>query len=232
MNKIVLIIFGIFITIALLVGLFNYSIILELKKDTAKANSLSESRDIELAETIQYLKAKADILEAQQQIFMQEEYDFLLFLRDNMTIVKSGSTSKEVLNTTKSSEALSYALNHGNVVIMSYGNYTLDSDVILESKSNVILDGQGSVLNRNGYSISFVSDHYSNNSNNQIRNFVVRNGTIKLEESFRATFENMGFEDCESATEVLNTNTWSEATKFGNCYWENFQTALTFKTPT
>ena len=288
MNKIVLTIFGIFIAIALVVGLYNYSIILEVKEDTtrelyliestnaeltakidvlesknaelaknisllestnteltakidvlestnaelAKNISLLESTNTDLAETTLMLKAKTDVLEEQQQSLLQEEYDFLLFSRDNMTIVKSGITGKEDLETTKFSEALQYVRDNGKVVIFAMGSYDLDSEVIFESKSNMILDGQGSILNLNGYPISFVSDHYDNNSNNQIRNFVVRNGTIKLEDSFMATFENMVFEDCESAIEVSNTNTWSETTKFENCYWENCQTGLTFKTPT
>ncbi len=288
MNKIVFLIFGIFITVALLVGLYNYSIILEVKEDTTqelslleitnsdlvenislleRANadlaknislleitnsdlvenisllervtsdlannfSLLENKYGDLAETTQILKTRTDILEDQQQSLLQEEYDFLLFSRGNMTIVKSGITGKEVLKTTKFSEALQHVRDNGKIVIFAMGSYDLDSEVIFESKSNMILDGQGSVINLNGYAISFVSDHYSNNSNNQIRNFVIRNGTINLEDAFRATFEKMVFEDCESAIEVSNTYTWSEATKFENCYWENCRTGLTFKEPT
>jgi len=272
-NKIVLIIFGICITIALSAGLYTYTIILRVKEDTTQDISLLNSTNAELADTIlrlkenisslnstnaeladtilrlkenisslnstnMELKAKTDILEEQQQSLLQEDYDFLLFSKYNVTLaatkyyVKSGLTSNEEFETTKFSEALQYALDNGKVVIMPSGSYGLNSDVIFDSKSNVILDGQGAVLNLNGYAISFVSDNYDNNSNNQIRNFVVCNGTFKLENSFRATFENIIFEDCESAIEISNTNTWSEATKLENIYWENCQTALTFKTPT
>ena len=170
MNKIVLTIVGIFIAIALVVGLYNYSIILEVKEDTtrelyliestnaeltakidvlesknaelAKNISLLESTNTELAETTLMLKAKTDVLEEQQQSLLQEEYDFLLFSRDNMTIVKSGITGKEDLETTKFSEALQYVRDNGKVVIFAMGSYDLDSEVIFESKSNMILDGQ------------------------------------------------------------------------------------------
>jgi len=255
-NKIVLIIFGICITIALLAGLYTYTIILRVNEDMTQDISLLNSTNMELADTIlrlkedttqdisllnstnTELKAKIDILEKQQQSLLQEEYDFLLFSKYNVTLaatkyyVKSGLTGNEEFETTKFSEALQYALDNGKVVIMPSGSYDLNSDVIFDSKSNVILDGQGAVLNLNNFAISFVSDNYDKNSNNQIRNFVIRNGTFKLENSFRATFENIIFEDCESAIEVSNTNTWSEATKLENIYWENCQTALTFKTPT
>ena len=211
MNKIIIIIFGIFITITLLLGIINYS-------------------------SISLLTYRDGILEEQQQSLRLKKYDFLLFSRSNNApttyIVKSGLTSNDVFETTEFSMALTYAFDHGEVVIITRGNYALDSNLILDSKSNVILDGQGSILNLNNNSISFKSDHYIKNNNNQIRNFIVRNGTFKLENSFRATFENMIFEDCESAIEISNTNTWSEATKLENVYWGNCKSALIFKTPT
>ena len=217
MNKTILIIFGIFITIALLFGFINYS-------------------------SISLLTFRDGILEKQQQSLRLEQYDLLLFSRPSMPLmsggtatkyyVKSGLTSDEVFESTKFSKALEYALTHGKVVILRPGNYSLDSNVIINNRSNLILDGQTSTLHLTNHTISFRSNHYANNTNNQIRNFIVRNGTFRLENSFRATFENMIFEDSESATEISNTNMWSEATKLENVYWGNCKTALTFKTPT
>ena len=256
--KTISIIFGICITIALLGAIYNHIIFLQLKEDTNQEIfslnitniklaettqllkedfTLLNNSNIELSETSKLLKEKTDILQAQQQSLLTEEYDFLLFPRYNNTsvkyYVKSGITGNEEWNTTNFSEALKYALDRGKVVTMKRESYALDSDVILHSKSNIILDGQGATLNFNGHFIHFRSDNYDMNSNNQIRNFVIQNGTLKLENSFRATIENMIFEDCESAIELSNTNNmWSEATKLENIYTENCSTSLTFKTPT
>jgi len=244
MNKIVSIIFGIFITIALLVGLFNYTFTLGVKEDTAQDLSLLESTDTELTNKVDELEStdteltnKVDELEEQLQSVLPEEYDFLLSSRYNVTsattiyYVKSGVTGREE-EKTEFSEALQYALENGRVVMMSPGSYDLNSDITIENKSNIILDGLGAILNLNGYSISFVSDSYVNNSNNQIRNFVLSNGTFRLENSFRATAENMIFENCESAIEISNTHDWSEYTKLENTQWNNCSTSITFKTPT
>lgn len=230
MNKIISIIFGFCITIALVVGLLNYSLFLELKEHTSEEITLLKTNDEALA-------AKTHILGQQQQKLLNEEYDFLIFIRQNMTtpkhyVVKSGTTGEEVLIATRLSEVFHSTSDRGKTVIMQRGIYDLDSDVELDSKSNMILDGQGSILNLNGYRITFTSNNFTQNSNNQIRNFVMKNGTFSLENSFRATIESMIFENCKSAIEISNTQMWSEATKLENVYWENCQTALTFKTPT
>jgi hypothetical protein len=285
----IIMVFGICIAIALLIGLFNYIIILGIKEDmTQEISSLNATNAI-LAETILKLKedfsslnatnailaetilklkedfsslnatnailaetvlrlkedlsllkgtnaelaSKVSVLAEQLVSSLPEEYDYLLSSRDAKYYVKSGVSGEQVLETADFSKALSYVFaNNGKVVIISSGNYTLNSDITIENKSDVILDGLGAILNLNGYSISFESNHYANNSNNQIRNFVVINGTFRLENSFRATVENMVFEECESAIEIANTETWSEGTKIENVYWENCMVALTFKTPT
>jgi hypothetical protein len=225
-NKKIKIFFAICILIIFFAIIYNYSSILGLKEDVSKEISLLKSANLEL-------ETKSEILHKQQQNLLKEEYDFLIFFR-NLTgkyYVKSGITSNEEFETTEFSEALEYALDFGKVVILSSGSYDLNSDVVIQGKSNIILDGQGAILNLNDYSIVVVSDGYDTNNNNQIRNFVINNGTLKFENSFRATIENMVFENCSSAIEIANTNTWSEATKIENIYWENCQTALSFKTP-
>ena len=125
MNKIVLTIFGIFIAIALVVGLYNYSIILEVKEDTTRELYLIESTNAELAKNISLLestntelRAQIDVLENQPQ-----SYDFLLFSRPNGTatniVVKSGLPGNEEFETTNLSEALEYAFNNdGRIVKM------------------------------------------------------------------------------------------------------------------
>jgi hypothetical protein len=239
------VILGTCVTIAILVGLFNYFIILDVKEDTVhdisslntRLNVLnSTDRDLLSKFTIlnitdSELLGKLEVLEELLQSSLPEEYDYLLSSRESRYYVKSGVNGTQMLVTTEFSEAFQYALDNGRVVIISSGSYVLNSDITIKNKSNIVLDGFGAVLNLNDHSISVLSNHYANNSNNQIRNFVVINGTFRFENSFKATVENMFFADCESAIEIANTDTWSEATKLENIYWENCQTALTFKTP-
>ena len=226
--------------ISISVAIYNSIMIEDVKEETFLDISLLNSRVAELTENTELLEAKTLILEEQQQSLTQQEYDFLIYKQNKTStdssfskyFVKSGLNGAEIFEMPKFSDALVYALEKGNSVILSFGTYELHSDVVIEKKSNMILDGQGSIINQNGFSISFISDSHENNTNNQIQNFIIRNGTIRLENSFRATLQNMVFQDCKSAIEISNTNTWSEATKLENIYWENCQTGLTFKTPT
>lgn len=242
MKKIFLIVLIIFslTAIALLAAINNYVAINELKDETANNISLLNRTDSNLINRNELLETRTAILEKQQQSLMQEEYDFLVYKTDKILKndsssstyhVKSGSNVSDIFVSANFAEALNYAFDEGNVIMLTSGNYNLNSDIIIEDKSNLIFDGHSSVLNMNGFSISFVSDNYAYNSNNLIQNLIVINGTFILENSFKATLQNMIFEDCTSAIEVSNTNTWSEGTKVENVYWGNCQSALTFKTP-
>ena len=254
-NKTISIILVICITIALLAGLYNYTIILGLNEDISLLEStnieltdridLLESTNIELADTIlelnediYLLERKSTELAAEIDVFsnQQKSYDFLLFYRFDDTatknyVLQSGVGGNEEMNTPSLSEALKYASNKGKIVKFKSGTYDLDADVIFDSKSNLILDGQKSNLILHDHLILFVSDHYEKNYNNQIRNFNLINGTLKIENGFMNTIADMTFIDCESAIEVLNTNTWTEYTKVENVYFINCQMCITFKTP-
>lgn len=243
-NKIISIIVAICITSAFLVGLYDYIIIVGLQEQINEQNEIITSQ----ADTIKDLSEKIsvvnntnaelisrlDFLESRQQ-----SYGNLLFYRfDNSAVkiyvVQSGNTVVEDFETTSLKEALEYVSNNIETknVKFKYGVYDLDSDVTFNSKSDLILDGQNSELHLNGHTVLFWSESHEKNSHNQICNFNVYNGTFRLENSFDATFENINFENCKSASEVSNTNEWSEFTKFINVNWNNCQTGITLKSPT
>jgi uncharacterized coiled-coil protein SlyX len=256
-NKIISIILVICITIALLAGLYNYTIILGLNEDI----SLLESTNTELTARIDFLESKNTefaytIIELNEDIDelnttnteltaeidvlsnQQHSYDLLLFTKlNNATtknyVIQSGNNGTIELETPKFSEALEYISNNdAKTVKLKSGTYDLDADVTFDSKSYLIFDGQQSIINLNGHFILFDSDDHEKNRNNQVKNFNFYNGTFALENSLGTTIEDCNFVNCESAVEILNTHTWSEANKLENNFWNNCQTAITFKTPT
>jgi len=234
-NIIVFIIFGICITIALLAVLHNYTTILGLTQDTTQDVSSLENTTIELEKTILLLETKIYILEEQQQFLLQEEYDYFIYSEgegNNKTYsAKSGSTSKLAEKGTNLRVAFLIAIYNGQKTVLKSGEYDLYESLNFTNVSNIIVDGQGAILNLHGNSITFFGDSYENNRNIQIKNFVIRNGTLKFENCYRATFSNIIFEDGESMVEVINTNKWSEFIKFEDCSWGNFSTGITVKTP-
>ena len=139
-NKTISIILVICITIALLAGLYNYTIILGLNEDIFLLEStnieltdridLLESTNIELADTIlelnediYLLERKSTELAAEIDVFsnQQKSYDFLLFYRFDDTatknyVLQSGVGGNEEMNTPSLSEALKYASNKGKIV--------------------------------------------------------------------------------------------------------------------
>ena len=218
-NRIISTIFAISIIILLLFGLFNYSVIQGLQEEISSLKNSNMNLNDEL-----------DILSNQKQ-----SYDSLLFTSIDTSGVKNyniqSDLGKIVLKTSSLQEAIMNVSHSGKIVKFKSGIYDLDKDVQINSKSNMIFDGQESTLNLNGHSISVTSDNHENNSYNQVRNFNFYNGTLKFENSYGATVEHCNFVNCISAFEISNTQTWSEFTRIVNVHWNNCRTCLTFKTP-
>ena len=258
-NIIISILVVIFLISALLLGIYNYTTIQELNEDLKSTNieltntinstnedisSLNSTNNrmndtiIGLQEDVSLLNQSNIELIAQNDFLLNQpqSYDFFIFFRFNgvgsKIVVKSGLSNNQEFETSSLFEALLYAFsNDAKIVTMKSGNYVLDSDIYLESKSNIIFEGKNSVVDLNNHTIVFGSDNHLNNSNNQIRNFIFRDGTLKFENSFKATVENVNFKDCESALELSNTNTWTEFTRIVNVFWNNCKTCLTFESP-
>ena len=180
------------------------------------------------------LISKTDIFQAQQYNQLQEEYDFLIYREGDFAeiSVKSGKNNTDVLKMDNLAAAFDYVFKNHRAVKIKSGIYQLDSDLNINNKNDIILEGQGlTILDLNGHTVTFFGNDYLTNGNNKIRNFVIINGTIRFENSYRATLQDTIFFNCTSAIEIANTNKWSEATKLENIHWENCQTAVTFKTP-
>jgi hypothetical protein len=218
------------LSILVMYNFININIFKE--ETTSQISGLSNSNSI-LTEDIQLVKIKTDILESQQQNLLIEDYDYLIYQKQDSAkyFVKSGLNNNEVVEMANLAIAFEFSFENGKIIKLKTGNYELNSNLIINNHRDIILDGQGSTINFNGFSITFSGNDYTKNNNNQIQNFVVINGTFRFENSFRATLKNMIFENCNSAVEVANTNKWSEASKLENIYWENCLTALTFKAP-
>lgn len=58
------------------------------------------------------------------------------------------------------------------------------------------------------------------------------NGTLRIENSFGTTVQDMTFADCSTAIELANTVTWTEGTTIENCRFMNFKEGIAFRTPT
>ncbi len=128
--------------------------------------------------------------------------------------------------------AINYALSHGSSVYLNSGNFTLTEDIVVSNKLNVKIEGDGAVINGDGYKIIVRGDNYTASKYPSISGLTIKDATVRIENSFGATVSNMLFQDCLVGLEFANTDTWSEGTKVENCHFINCTESIAFRTPT
>jgi hypothetical protein len=129
------------------------------------------------------------------------------------------------------SSVINQALDKGNYVYIKSGAYQLTSNVQILNKIKARLISDGATIIGNGYDITIKGDNYTTSQYNEISGFTVVNGTLRVENSFATTISDMAFENCTSALEFANTDTWTEGTKIDNIHFANCNESISFRTP-
>jgi len=160
-----------------------------------------------------------------------EEYDYLIFQDSTLVKAKNGKNGAIDLSSTNASTVMNQAIAQGNNVYIKFGEYTLSSDILVHNKKNARIIGSNASIICNGKKIIVKGDNYTNSQNNILSGLEIVNGTVRIENSFKTTITDMVFRNCTTAIELVNTKTWSEATKIENCYSIDSLVGIVFRTP-
>ena len=134
--------------------------------------------------------------------------------------------------TESASGAINSALSTGKSVYLNPGTYVLIDDVIISNKVNAkIVSNDDATIVGNGKKIIVCGDNYTTSQNAFISGLTLINATIRVENSFGTTIQNIVFENTSTGIEFANTNTWSEYNKVEGCQFINATEGIAFRTP-
>ena len=157
--------------------------------------------------------------------------NYVIFKQDNMYKVKNQINNQVVFESTNASFILNQAIAAGSSVYVEEGDYYLTSDIIILNKNNLRISSGNAKIFGNGNKIVIFGEDYLNSQYNQLTGFEIFNTTLRVENSFGTTISNIKFKNCTTALEVVNTNTWSEATKIVDSHFINCTESIVFRTP-
>jgi len=158
-------------------------------------------------------------------------FDFIIF-KDNTTYkAKNQLSGKIEYESDDASFVINQVINKSNIVYVENGEYLLKSDILIVNKNQIQISSNGAKILGNGKKIVILGDNYTSSQYNQLLGFEVINTTLRIENSFATSISNMIFRNCNTAIEVANSNTWSEATKIVDSHFINCTESIVFKTP-
>lgn len=159
-------------------------------------------------------------------------YDYVLSQNGNSYKLKNMVTGYVAEQKESASVVINSALSLGKSVFLNPGTYVLTSDIVISNKVNAkIISGDDATIIGNGHKIIVHGDDYTTSRNMLISGLKIINGTIRVENSFGSTIQNMVFENTSTGIEYANTNTWSEYNKVEDCQFINATEGIAFRTP-
>jgi hypothetical protein len=158
-------------------------------------------------------------------------FDYVIFQEDGLYKAKNQTSGSVDFASTTASSVISQAVTKGTAVYIKLGIYPLSTDAQAINKKNARIVSDGATIIGNGNKILIKGDNYTYSQYNSISGLKIINGTLRIENSFAVTVTNMVFENCSTALELVNTDTWTEGTKIENCHFINAAEAIAFRTP-
>jgi hypothetical protein len=158
-------------------------------------------------------------------------FDFIIYSEGGTCKLKNMATDSIVYTSKSASDALNQAFAGGNRVCLQKGNYTLTGNVYVTNKINAQIVGSDAQINGGGYKIIIRGDDYTFSKYNSISGFTIIDATVRVENSFMTSISNMVFQDCQTAIEFANSNTWSEGSKIADCHFIRTTEGIAFRTP-
>jgi len=184
--------------------------------------------------TLDSTRALQDKLDTLQRDYSADDsiYAYVVFQDGDLYKAKNQSSGSVDFASTDAASVISQAVAKGSLVYIKFGSYQLTTDVNVINKRNARMVSDGATIIGNGNKLTIRGDNYSSSQYNLISGLKIVNGTVRIENSFGTTVSDMVFENCSTALEITNTNTWSEGTKIDNIHFINSTEAIAFRTPT
>ena len=161
-----------------------------------------------------------------------EQYDYIVFQKNGLVEAKNGTSGAIDFASKDAAAVISQTLAEGNNTYIKSDVYTLNSSITIYNKRNAEIYGDGATIIANGNQIIIKGDTYATSQYNSLSNINLFNGTIRIENSFGATISNIIFENCSTALELVNSNTWTEGTKIEDCSFKDSTENIVFRTNT
>jgi hypothetical protein len=158
-------------------------------------------------------------------------YGYVIFRDGALYKAKNQSSGSVDFASADAATVISQAVANGTLVYIKNGTYTLTTDVQVVNKRNARIVSDGATIMGNGNNLTIRGDNYTSSQFNLISGLRIVNGTVRIENSFGTTVSDMVFENCSTALEIANTETWSEGTKIDNVHFINSTEAIAFRTP-
>ncbi len=159
-------------------------------------------------------------------------YDYVLSRDGNNYKLKNMLTGYVAEQSESASSAINSALASGKSVYLNPGIYVLTDNIVISNKVNAkIVGGNDATVIGNGNKIIVYGDNYTTSQNTQISGLTILNATVRVENSFGTTIQNMVFENTSTGIEFVNTHTWSEYNKVEDCQFINATEGIVFRTP-
>jgi hypothetical protein len=157
--------------------------------------------------------------------------DFILSQDSGAYKLKDMLTGYISTQTKNVSSILNAALTTGKSVYINPGTYVLDTDVLVLNKMNAKIAGDGATIDGQGHRIIVRGDDYTSSKYAVISGLTLVNCTVRVENSFGTTIQNVNFANSSTGIEFANTNTWSEYNKVEDCQFINDKEGIAFRTP-
>jgi hypothetical protein len=173
-----------------------------------------------------------DLRRALEDAAHDSTYDYVIFQEGDMYKAKNQASGYIDFTSADASLVISQAIAKGNTVYIKPGSYMLSADAQVYNKINAKIVSDGASIIGNGNKLIIKGDNWTCSQYNLISGLEIINGTVRIENSFGTTVSSMAFENCSTALELANTETWSEGTKIEDCRFVNSSESIVFKTPT
>jgi hypothetical protein len=159
-------------------------------------------------------------------------FNYVIYPEDGMVKAKNQQSGLVDFAAATASDVINKAIAAGNYVYLKAGAYSLTSNIQILNKINARIISDGANVTGNGYAIIVKGDNYTRSQDNEVSGLTLINGTLRIENSFATTISDMTFENCTTALELVNTDTWTEGTKIDNIHFVNCTESISFRTPT
>ncbi len=158
-------------------------------------------------------------------------FNYVIYNEDGVVKAKNQQSGLVDFASATASDVINQAIAAGNYVYLKAGAYSLTSNVQILNEQNARIVSDGANMTANGFGIIIKGDNYTCSQDNEVSGLTLINGSLRIENSFATTISDMTFENCTTALELVNTDTWTEATKIDNIHFANCTESISFRTP-
>jgi hypothetical protein len=159
-------------------------------------------------------------------------YDYVLSKDGDNYLLKNVLTGYVTQQSGGASAAINAAMLEGKSVYLNPGTYQLTDDILIINKIHAkIVGNNNAVIDGKGHKILVYGDSYNTQRSPLISGLTLINTTIRVENAFGTTIQNILFANASIAIEFANTKDWSEFNKIENCQFINVTEGIVFRTP-